>query len=68
MEKLVVVLGAEDPLHDDVKNQGQERRVKGFIKHPKYVQSIVYYDVAIIGGFHLYLFQFIFQFIYILFF
>ena len=56
MEKLEVVLGADDPLSDDVEEQGQERFVKGFLKHPKYIQSQVYYDVAVIGGFHLYLF------------
>ena len=53
-----MIIEAEDPFSFDLKEQGQEFEIKEFVRHPNYETSKVYFDVAIIGGFHLHLLHF----------
>ena len=56
-EKLKVIVAAKDPFSSvNIKEQGQEYKIKEFVTHPNYKTYEVYFDVAIIGGFHLHLF------------
>ena len=47
-EDLLIVIGSEDPFSFDTTKQGQEFKIKDFVRHPNYTQSKVYFDVAII--------------------
>ena len=47
-EDLTVIVGSEDSFSFDITKQGQEFKIKDFVRHPNYTQSKVYFDVAII--------------------
>ena len=48
-----MIVASKDPLSFDLKEQGKEYMIKEFVTHPNYKTYEVYFDVAIIGGFHL---------------
>ena len=47
-EDLIVIVGSEDSFSFDITKQGQEFKIKDFVRHPNYTQYKVYFDVAII--------------------
>ena len=47
-EDLMVIVGSEDSFSFDITKQGQEFKIKDFLRHPNYTQYKVYFDVAII--------------------